>query len=93
MKFKELLENIIDMGFDNKLSEPPERPANKELISKKIQNAFKKAGLNVSVKADCTKVEITANGKTNTFTTSHIMKYINNSKALAEMISKTGYYS
>jgi hypothetical protein len=93
MKFKELLENIIDMGTDNKLSEPPERPANKEVLSKRIQDAFKKAGLNVSVKADGAKVELTSNGKTNTFTTSHVMKYINNPKALAEMISKTGYYA
>jgi hypothetical protein len=93
MKLHKLLENMIDLSSDNKLSEPPERPANKELISKKIQDAFKKAGLNVSIKANGANVEITANGKTNTFTTSHVMKYINNPKTLAEMISRTGYYA
>ena len=92
MKLRNLIENIIDMGQENKTTESPERPANKELISKKIQDAFKKAGLDVSIQASGGIVKITSNGKTNTFTTSHVMKYINNPKALAEMVSRTGYY-
>jgi len=43
MKFIELLENIIDVGADNKLNEPPERKPNMDVLVKKIQEAIYKA--------------------------------------------------
>jgi|WetSurMetagenome_2_1015567.scaffolds.fasta_scaffold721913_2 hypothetical protein len=109
MKFKELLENIIDMGAENKLSQPPERSANTELITRKVQNIFNKAYLKEPlknakisevkvIKADGGQVHLKieyTNGKssTSTFNTSHIMKYANNPKTLIELMTKTGYYA
>ena len=107
MKLHKLLENMIDLGSDNKLSEPPEKPANTKVLEKKIEAALHNAmmkfpsnvrGLDLHVKANGATVEITSTSKegkttTNRFTTSHVMKYINNPKALAEMVSRTGYYA
>lgn len=105
MKLKDMIENIL--GEPDQYSEPPERPANTKVLEKKILSAIhgamskfpsKVRGLDINVKANGATVEITSTskeGKTtkNTFTTSHVMKYLNNPKALSELINKEGYYA
>lgn len=93
MKFNEILENILDMGNENKLNEPPQGKPNYAVLENKIKDAISRISIrNVDVKVTGPTVQFTRNGKTSTFNTSHVMKYLNDPFALNQMILKKGYY-
>lgn len=105
MKLGNLLEELLDMPGSNQ--QEPSRKANIEILEKKIQDAFnktltidpeaKKLLSSVKTKIQGGQTIVTTTSKegktsTSTFNTSHITKYLNNPKFMAELLLKKGYY-